>query len=64
MKNSESVLFQYRDVIDGAEIRAVADTDVDGSYGAEYAVRTERREDGGDWETTATGYAEDLEVML
>ena len=62
MKDSETILYQYRDVIDDSEIRVVADTDVDDSYGAEYAVRTERR-DGAEWETTATGFAADLKPL-
>jgi hypothetical protein len=63
MDDSETVLHQYRDVIDGGEIRVVADADVDDTYGANYEIRTERREDGGEWRTTATGFAADLEVM-
>lgn len=63
MKDSESILYQYRDVTDDGEIRVIADTDVDDTYGAEYEIRTERRDDGGEWHTTATGYAADLEVM-
>ncbi|WP_277347992.1 hypothetical protein [Haloarcula argentinensis] len=33
--DSETILYQYRDVVDDSEIRVVADTDVDDSYGAE-----------------------------
>jgi hypothetical protein len=63
LSSTETILYQYWNVIDGSKIRVVADTEVDESYGAQYEVRTERRDEDGEWKTTASGFAANLEVM-